>query len=254
MTRFLTYKSLGQNGRLGNQLWQIASTAGIAHQRGMCPRFPPWPYQPFFNVPGGFFVAASLVDSDDLGGGYFQELHYFAAIEVEVRAWFQPAPGVMERVRRDHPAVRAAGHTTAVHVRRGDYAALSEYFAVLPFGYYQRAAAHVRAEHPDTAFIVCSDDIAWCEEGPLRHALGNRILFRRDVASPAVAPHDQDDFFLMMACDRHIIANSTYSWWAAYLSNDPAVIYPSAWFGPNSRDIPWRRMIPDGWVEVDASS
>jgi hypothetical protein len=252
MTTYLTYNLLGRNGRLGNQLFQIAATAGVAHRRGLQPRFPRWDYQPYFGVPEEFFVTATPFDSEDMGGGYFQELHYFEQIATEVRQWFRPRPSQIEHFRREALAF-GSGHATAVHVRRTDYLAYHMYFHTLPIEYYQRAAAAVRAEHPETTFVVFSDDIDWCEQGPLRNVLGDRFRFHRDAVSWASKPVDQYDLFLMMACDRHIIANSTYSWWAAYLSDDPAPIHPSQWYNANHHGPPWRKMIPANWIEVDAS-
>lgn len=253
MTSYVTYARLGYNGRLGNQLWQIASTAGIARRRGAQPCFPTWDYRPYFNVPEAFFVTPTPFDVEDMGGGYLQELHYFEAIADEVKQWFRPGPSAIEQLRREVLAFDGSGHTTAVHVRRTDYLVYHMNFHISPIEYYQRAAASMLAEHPDTTFVVFSDDINWCENGPLREVLGERVRFHRDVVSWATAPHDQYDLFLMMACDRHIIANSTYSWWAAYLSDDPAPIYPSRWFEENFKNIPWRKMIPEGWIEVDAT-
>jgi hypothetical protein len=252
--RFLSFPYLGQGGRLGNQLWQLAATAGIAFQRGLEPRFPPWPYQPYLNVPREFFVAVSLAESDEMAGGHYQDLHHFSAIEDEVKRWFQPAPGVMDRLFGDRVPFAAIGHTTAVHVRRGDYLHYPQHHPILPLDYYRRAAEIVRTERPDTMFVVFSDDVDWCESSSLAEALGGQSLFQRDVICRVGAPHDLPDLLLMMACNRHIIANSTYSWWAAYLSADPAPIYPSVWFGPAYEGVPWQKMLPDIWIEVDASA
>jgi hypothetical protein len=218
------------------------------------PRFPRWDYQPYFSVPEEFFVTATPFDSEDLGGGHFQEFHYFEAIVDEVRQWFRPSPCSIEQLRREVLSFDGDGHTTAVHIRRTDYLVYSMYFHIMPVEYYQRAAAAIRVDHPDTTFVVFSDDIVWCENSPLRDVLGERVLFHRDAVSWATKPSDQYDLFLMMACDRHIIANSTYSWWGAYLSDDPAPIFPSQWYNSGYQQIPWRKMIPEGWIEVDASS
>jgi hypothetical protein len=111
-------------------------------------------------------------------------------------------------------------------------------------------------------FVVFSDDDSWTENGELYEAFHDRVIFpRAGVPRPenrverlrAGPPTDQFDLFLMMLCNRHIIANSTFSWWAAYLSNDEAPIFPSRWFGPAYADVPWRAMFDQRWIEVDAS-
>ena len=88
----ITYRQLGRNGQLGNQLWQIASTAGIAHREGDVAGFPFWRYRRYFSVPEAMFPDLSSIPSRDLGLDYLQNVENFKGIEGAIRAYFSPAP------------------------------------------------------------------------------------------------------------------------------------------------------------------
>lgn len=251
---YLTYEWLWRNGRLGNQLWQIASTAGIAAREGLEPRFPKWEYQPFFRVPEEFFVDKLPRQRRDLGTDYLQELHYFSNIESKVREWFRPSEDVVKWLVSEHTDVTLGDeHFTSLHVRRGDYVGLPKHFPFPGLKYYRRAIDLVRAEWPDTHFLVFSDDPAWCRQqfSNLKGATFVEGVTRPvEMVDRTDPPQDHLDLFLMTMCDKHIIGNSTFSWWGAYLSDNTQVIHPSRWYGPALGEIPWHRMIPETWIEV----
>jgi hypothetical protein len=124
-----------------------------------------------------------------------------------------------------------------VHVRRGDYA-LSRVrrSPVLPLEYYEEAAELVLSADPATQFVVFSDDIEWCRrEFPLREAFY------------AEGNPDWLDLTLMTRCDHHICANSTFSWWGAFLSSDPSPIIP--WLVGVLPEA-FRRIHPPHWREI----
>lgn len=104
-----------------------------------------------------------------------------------------------------------AGHpaeTVSVHIRRGDL--LAEKGAVLSLSYYERAIEHMGK---DKLFLVFSDDIEWCKQAPLFRELPHVVFVQAGI--------DFLELRLMSMCDHHIIANSTFSWWGAYLHNPP---------------------------------
>lgn len=256
---YITYEWLWRNGRLGNQLWQIASTAGVAAANvDAVPRFPKWEYQPYFNVPEEFFVDALPAERLDLGTDYLQDLRHIRHIEDQVRDWFEPSDQVEGEIARRHPWFFDFGHFTAVHIRRGDYVGLPNHFPAPTLGYYSTAAKLILEEVPDTTFVVFSDDPDWCEEN-LKSATFHDAPFRVIHGTPRPVemvdrkgePEDQYDLFLMTLCDKHIISNSTFSWWGAFLSWNKQVIYPSVWFGPalNWQPCP----APDTWIRLDST-
>jgi hypothetical protein len=236
----ITYRHLGRNGRLGNQLWQIASTIGIARRRGETAGFPYWRYRPYFSVPDEFFPDLDAVDTHDLGLDYLQDLELLDGVDADVRRYFRPHPGVWDRLSRRFDDLLALTHKTSVHVRRGDYLEHSDMFPPLPLEYYVRAM-----ELTEGPYVVFSDDIEWC-----RRNLPDDCYFMEHNL-------DYEDLFLMAACDQHITANSTFSWWSAWLSNTSA-IYPSDW-GPgfqydSARNVPAGAVVLDVGVENESAA
>lgn len=119
----------------------------------------------------------------------------------------------------------------AIHVRRGDYVDNPFYVDLLKTDYYERAMA----EFPQAKFMVFSDDIEYCKGLP--------IFFECDFY------HEDEikDFNKMMSCMGHIIANSSYSWWAAYLAPfTKKVIAPQAWYSDGVE----RTKIPSAWKRI----
>lgn len=230
----ITYRNLGRNGRLGNQLWQIASTTGIARGQGERSAFPFWRYQPYFSVPGDLFVdERHLVGSSDLGLGYFQNLCHLQGVRDEIKDWFKPNPEVWEPLARRFSALLDLPHRTALHVRRGDYTDHSDLFVNLDVGYYRRAMALTQGP-----YLVFSDDLDWCR----RHLPGECIFMDRN--------RDYEDLFLMTTCHEHIIANSSFSWWGAWLANSRRTVCPAYWgdIFEGGTDA----FVPPAWIRIES--
>jgi hypothetical protein len=207
----MTYRLLGRQGRLGNQLWQIASTIGIAASQGVRAGFPYWRYADYFSVPATYFPDLASVEGDDLGPRYLQSVANFASVEPLIRSIFAPSAGTRARLAHRHHRLLSLPHKTAVHVRRGDYADHPELYVQLDEDYYHRAM-----ERADPPYLIFSDDPAWC-----------RPRFPDDCL---IVEHNRDyeDLFLMASCDTVITANSSFSWWGAWLSTGRR-IYPRRW-------------------------
>ncbi len=186
----------------------------MAHSRNEPVGFPFWRYEPYFSVPDRLFPDLSDVKGEDLGFDYLQDLRHLSEVEDLIREYFKPHPEVWAGLARRYRDVLALPHRTAVHVRRGDYVRNQELFPCLPLDYYVEAMSLTHAP-----YLVFSDDIGWCREN-----LPGQCLF---------VEHNRDfeDLFLMTVCDEHITANSTFSWWGAWLANTRA-IYPRYWYGP----------------------
>ena len=244
----ISYKALGANGRLGNQLFQIAGTLGRAQRAGDISNavFPLWAYQPYFNVPSRYFVAANEITATIDGGyAYMQDLREFSSCTEVIQEFFQPTEFAITEARSLHRHFNQHAHTTAVHVRRGDYLGIPATFTVCPIHYFTQAMNEMRAKFPETHFLVLSDDSEWCIEN---FAQFTDVTV---VTSPINATPVQSvmaDFNLMRSCDAFIISNSTYSWWAAYSSQSTDVICPSRWLnGLASTQIPIETLLPNHW-------
>ncbi|HVB91898.1 MAG TPA: alpha-1,2-fucosyltransferase [Acidimicrobiales bacterium] len=228
----ITYRQLGRNGRLGNQLWQIAGTIGVARRRNEPAGFPFWRYHAYFSLPDDLFPDLSMVNGEDLGLDYFQDLRHLSGIEDLVRQYFTPRPEVWATIAHRFRDVLALPHRTAVHVRRGDYLDHRDLFPPLPLDYYREAMTLTSGP-----YLVFSDDMAWC-----RAQLPGDCIF---------VEHNRDfeDLFLMTKCDEHITANSTFSWWGAWLAGARA-IYPSTW-GPGFAHEAPAAVMPTGAIVLD---
>lgn len=182
--------------------------------------------------------------------GYFQSECYFKEIEDEVRRAFTFQPVIFEKLSQDRK-IQVLSYekqieqslAVSIHIRRGDYLEGSEiYGGNCTDAYYQRAIAFIREKYPRAVFFVFSNDEDFSEKW-LRDNFPGRdfVLVRGSTEETGYL-----DMYLMSRCRHHIMANSSFSWWGAYLnpSRDKTVIAPSRWFNnQNCRDIYTPEMI-----------
>ena len=139
--------------------------------------------------------------------------------------------------------------SVSLHVRRGDYASdpkIASVHGTLTLDYYRRAAALVAAHvGSDPLFLVFSDDPAWVAEN-LRLGFPTRIV-DHNAGGPAT-----EDMRLMAACRHHILANSSFSWWGAWLnrSAEKIVVAPRPWFRDATLDD--NTIVPERWIRLPA--
>ncbi len=174
--------------------------------------------------------------------GYWQTEKYFLDAREQLVRDFAPrggsAPGDLMRAIEALPSV-------AVHVRRGDY--LTDPRARASLGacsldYYARAGAHLRQALGEPAFFVFSDDIAWAKANL---TLPGPTTF---VSRPEIA--DADELLLMSRCRHQVVANSSFSWWGAWLNQNPSrlVIAPRQWFRRVESNSP--DLVPESWTRL----
>ena len=112
-----------------------------------------------------------------------------------------------------------------MHFRRKDYLNLADYHHNQDADYYNEAVGLVLKNYPNTKFIAFSDDIDWCKNN-----------LPKEIIVVDTSEHGKDskfiDMCIMSKCQLHIIANSSFSWWGAFLSRSTGVIAPKKWFGP----------------------
>ncbi len=179
--------------------------------------------------------------------GRWQTEKYFADIAREVRAAFQfnyPMRGEALAIAN---AMDEAGFTSvSVHVRRGDFVSMKNVEALhgkMDLSYYDRAAKYIaeRVERPH--FFIFSDDVAWCR-GHLKLPYPMTL-----VPAEAAGPNDAFHLELMSRCKHNIVANSTFSWWGAWLNvNDKKIIVaPKQWYADPALE---RDVVPAGWVRL----
>ena len=174
--------------------------------------------------------------------GYFQSEKYFAHHTEKIREVFKPTPEIKKYVEDKYSFILdresiMARETIGVHVRRGDYLELLDTHPVCEKDYYDSALGVFKGTS-QYDIIFFSDDIEWC-----------KAEFGAGAQYIEGAP-DYIDLYLMSMCKHNIIANSSFSWWAAWLNTNPwkIVVAPKKWFGPAvSHDI--KDLMPDGWIK-----
>ena len=168
--------------------------------------------------------------------GYWQSEEYFKHCRPLIEQTFDWTTTARREVADSLVRAIEAPGSVAVHVRRGDYVrepATKSFHGVCGPDYYRRAAGIVCEHVADPLFFIFSDDIDWAEAN--LDLPGSRTAVRH---SHAVAPHV--DMWLMSRCRHAIIANSSYSWWAAWLTERPGkcIVAPQQWFrAPHMKSI-----------------
>ena len=238
----ITYSYLGNNGRLGNQMFQYALLLGVQAKLGHNIVLPETigNIQLFqcFDIKGCHFFNERDIfspckfeerqfhfdkkvfrteDHTDFKG-YFQTEKYFEHCLDKVRETFIFKEEIRDRANQWIESYKQH-NLVSLHVRRTDYVHLPNHHPLCTLDYYKAAIA----EFPDAHFIIFSDDIEWCKEN-----------LQIENATFADTGSDYVDLCVMSMCNHHIIANSSYSWWGAWLnpSETKRVIAPKIWFGP----------------------
>ena len=177
--------------------------------------------------------------------GYFQSEKYFRDYGHLIRKDFSYNPDLSLYDKGVIEAVRMPG-ATAVQFRRGDYItnpAANRTIGICPMEYYERAVAYIKSQKKEIQLIVFSDEIDWCKTNV---NFGELIFVERKGGSPL------DDMFLATQCEHIILANSTFSWWCAWLNQNPnkIVIAPKTWFKDEELNKQAYDLIPDSWVRL----
>lgn len=280
----LTFLQLGRLGRLGNQLWQIASVIGLAKKHGHEFAFPPWInhehhlsegalpaalnddicVQDYFknklprlpaiinidhelHLTDEYDVTIPIPESGNINikGSYMQSFWYFAHCEADIRHYFEIDLQHLVKMTGRPAMVEALEilclpkPTCGIHIRMGDYLKKSDYHPVPSREYYLQAMT----EFPlNTHFIAFSD-----EPEKARAFLGDTL---HHITWVRPGNHYMLDFWLMTKCDNFIIANSSFSWWGAWLikREDKKVIAPKNWYGPAAEHKSPKELYCQDWI------
>lgn len=180
--------------------------------------------------------------------GYWQSPRYFESILDEVRQSFQFVSEMGLEARKTLAAIQNC-EAVCLNVRRADFVSNPKTRAVHGFcgeDYFRAASERIATKVKSPHFFIFSDDIEWCRSANLTDGLPCTLV-SHDLAGPRFATYLQ----LMKSCKHFILPNSTFAWWAAFLSESPnkTVIVPKPWFSDpkiNTSDL-----IPTGWETLD---
>lgn len=265
----ISFNQLGNLGRLGNQMFQYASLRGIAANRGLSFCIPPESVfgvndpnvkncpsniHTVFNLQGkrkalptnkmvkevGYHFDEHLFhqceDDVDLYG-YFQSEKYFKNIEDEIRKDFTFEDYIGEFCEEFLETQVQSDEVISLHIRRGDYLHLQTFHPVPPIEYYAEALK----KFPDVPVIIFSDDPKWCMM---------QSLFDPDRFFISQNNKAEYDMCFMSMCTHHIIANSSFSWWGAWLAKSENVIAPKVWFGSSLSEHDTSDLYLDHWEVI----
>lgn len=167
--------------------------------------------------------------------GYYQSSFYFKDYRQELIAMFTCKDKSILNYKPKE-------NSCAIHVRRGDYAGIQHILPIQSIEYYQRAIEIMKSKIEISEWYIVSEDIDWIKEQELFRNL-NPIFLKQS---------EELDFWTMSECHHFIIPNSTFSWWASYISDhqDKIVIAPSIWFGPVGPKC--YSLKEDNWLIIDS--
>jgi len=280
------FNHIGTIGRFGNQMFQYAALKGVAANRGFEYTIPPkdskiqidnYGLLDAFNLDTNknidWIIATEVVQEshfhfdeklfnecpdDSTIYGFFQSEKYFKHIEEYIRkdftfkdTWLNPCKEFREQLGEE---------VIFLHVRRGDpnladkrgfkwaYVNIQSQHPVQTLEYYEKALAEFNDDLP---VVVFSDSIDWCKEQDIFKS--DRFMFSEPEdkhSDGALVPYL--DMCLMSLCDHAIIANSSMSWWGAWLIKNPnkKVISPSMWFGSDYADKDTKDLYCEGWKVI----
>jgi hypothetical protein len=185
------------------------------------------------------------LDGENYLEGYWQSERYFADIESLIRCELSCKHDPDQENARLMATI-VSKDSVSIHVRRGDYVSdpkTSRVHGVCGWDYYARAVALVSKAVRGPQFFVFSDDPKWVKDN---FRLGQNTTYVDHNAGD----RSHEDLRLMSACKHHVIANSSFSWWSAWLSRNPGkmVIAPSKWFHDDAADT--RDLLPPSWLKT----
>ena len=265
---------MGAYGRLGNQMFQIATVIGYSLKNYFKPIFPEWNYNKFLKHPLSVNILQKdpIFPQEDIPGfirykepafeyrvippfntdvdlfGYFQSEKYWEGFSSQIQKVFELKDDL--QLSFDLYLVESMAQfdntkrICSIHVWRGDYITVQEhkdfYHELKPEYYYKAAKTLYGDKIDEVLFIICSDDPNWCRKNL---KFENTLVIENSRT-------DIFDLFLMANCNDNIIANSSFSWWSAYLNKhkDKKVIAPLNWF--KDKNINTNDLYCNNWIKI----
>jgi Glycosyl transferase family 11 len=260
---FVTAELMGQ---LGNQMFQIAAATSLALDHNAIPIFPSLvqPSDPVFNFKENYEKVLFRVKVKGMRPlnytyreprysyvpiqyrpnmkifGWFQSERYFAHHRAEILQLFAPSAEIMDYLKGKYEEIINHPKTVSIHYRsylKEDPEQKAH--NTLPLDYFKKA---ITLFPEDALFVVFSNKIGWCKKNFA--AIPRKMVFIE-------GEKHYHDLFLMSLCKNNIVSNSSFSWWGAYLNQNPdkIVVAPTPWFNPaycsDTGDL-----IPKSWITI----
>ena len=177
--------------------------------------------------------------------GYFANQKYFMVIEDIIRKEFTLKEPLNIENQKMFDLINSTP-SVSLHIRRGDYVG-NGFFAEIPLSYYHDAVTIIEKKYPKSTYYIFSDDLQWVKENLTLNV--NTIYVDINDSST-----DYMELMLMAACKHNIIANSTFSWWGAWLNSnsEKIVIAPKIWFNNKEAQAKYNngKLVPVNWIKI----
>lgn len=256
----IVYKDFSK-GRLGNQLFFVAATIGIAKKNNRNYSFcsdlghggidynfifeknlPKTDYVPEnkYNQEGFGYCNINITEDTEIIG-YFQSEKFFINCEKEIREQFKFKKEIVNLVLNQYPEITKSA---SLHIRRGDYVNQPNHHPLMPLVYYEQFLTNYADEYEK--IFIFTDDINWAKE----IYQGDKFIFPNFSDK-----NDLYSFVLLSQSKSIVIANSTYSWWAAWLNEnkDKKIYCPphNKWFGKLYSNLNTEDILPQDWKIIE---
>jgi hypothetical protein len=205
-------------------------------------------YPKIYNEPTLAFQSdALLIKSPVYLKGYFQSCKYLVSYENLIRELFSFPIDTLDPINKELLIKIKSVNTISIHIRRGDYVSdkiTAEYHGSCNLDYYLEAIKLVASKSKDFTLVFFSDDSDWVKEQ------FNGLSYSKIVVDHNKGEDNWKDMLLMSYCNHNIIANSSFSWWAAWLNDNPKkkVIAPKNWF--KTKGLNTQIILPEEWIKL----
>lgn len=198
-------------------------------------------------IEKGFSFNSSIykIGKDCFLTGYWQSYRYFENIESLIREEFK-FPQVFDK---DNHRLTKIEHENSIslHVRRTDFVnnKYHDIHGTCSIEYYEKAAEYIANKVSRPCFFIFSDDIEWARANL-------NLNYPCEFVSGNIGKQSYIDMQLMSLCKHNIIANSSFSWWGAWLNQNPnkVVVAPRQWFADETRNSQTKDLMPETWLRI----
>ncbi|AGY81957.1 alpha-1,2-fucosyltransferase [Carnobacterium inhibens] len=181
-------------------------------------------YSEFMDSNGISIVRNEKILTDHYFIGFWQDVLYLQSVEEEIKEAFNFKNVAIGKQNLELISLSESVESVSVHIRKGDYANNSDLSDICDLEYYEEAMKIIDSKVSEPLYFIFSDDIEWCKQ---KFGKRDNLIY----VDWNIAKKSYIDMLLMSKCKHNIIANSTFSWWGAWLNNNSKkiVICPKTW-------------------------
>jgi hypothetical protein len=197
-------------------------------------------------VPENFIFYPEVFNFDfknQLFRGTWQSEKYFSNVKEIIKIRFKFKEELISKKTKDLAVIICQANSVSIHIRRGDYLSdqyINGFAGICTLDYYKKAVDYINSNTKGAVFYVFTDDFEWVTEN---FVIPNATFIQHNTGN-----NSWQDMYLMSLCKHNIIANSSFSWWGAWLNSNPhkIVIAPKKWWRLFEKDD----VVPNEWIRL----